>query len=61
MGDPEGPRLREGDPRRRNKRAIRAYEKLGLQPVGVLRRCARMDDGKWHDELIMDLLAEEMT
>jgi aminoglycoside 6'-N-acetyltransferase len=43
-----------------NKRAIRAYEKVGFQPVGILRRCARMDDGKWHDELIMDLLAEEL-
>jgi aminoglycoside 6'-N-acetyltransferase len=43
-----------------NTRAIRAYEKIGFKPVGILRRCARMDDGKWHDELIMDLLAEEM-
>jgi aminoglycoside 6'-N-acetyltransferase len=43
-----------------NKRAIRAYEKLGFKPVGILRRCARMDDGEWHDELIMDLLAEEL-
>jgi aminoglycoside 6'-N-acetyltransferase len=43
-----------------NKRAIRAYEKVGFKPVGILRRCARMDNGKWHDELIMDLLAEEM-
>jgi aminoglycoside 6'-N-acetyltransferase len=44
-----------------NKRALRAYEKVGFKPVGILRKAARMDDGKWHDELIMDLLAEEMT
>jgi aminoglycoside 6'-N-acetyltransferase len=44
-----------------NKRAVRAYEKLGFKPVGILRKCARMDGGEWHDELIMDLLAEEMT
>jgi aminoglycoside 6'-N-acetyltransferase len=44
-----------------NKRALRAYEKVGFKPVGIMRKCARMDDGEWHDELVMDLLAEEMT
>jgi len=44
-----------------NKRARRAYEKVGFKDVGIVRKCARMDDGKWHDELLMDLLAEEMT
>jgi aminoglycoside 6'-N-acetyltransferase len=44
-----------------NKRALRAYEKVGFKPVGIVRKCARMDDGKWHDELLMDLLADEMT
>jgi aminoglycoside 6'-N-acetyltransferase len=44
-----------------NSRARRAYEKVGFKDVGIVRKCARMDDGKWHDELLMDLLAEEMT
>jgi aminoglycoside 6'-N-acetyltransferase len=47
------------DPAAANERAIRAYERLGFKPVGVMRRYERGADGSWHDGLLMDLLAEE--
>ena len=40
-----------------NPRAIRAYEKAGLQVEGRLRRACFID-GKWVDELVMAALAE---
>ena len=49
------------DPARANVRAIRAYASLGFRPVGVMRNCERGPDGTWHDGLLMDLLAEELT
>jgi aminoglycoside 6'-N-acetyltransferase len=49
------------DPAAANARAIRAYEKVGFRPVGILRRNERGHDGTWHDTLLMDLLAEELT
>jgi aminoglycoside 6'-N-acetyltransferase len=48
------------DPALANERAIRAYEKVGFQRVGVMRKCERFADGAWHDALLMDLLAEEL-
>jgi len=49
------------DPAAANAPAIRAYEKVGFRPVGVLRRAERDADGAgWHDDLLMDLLAGEM-
>jgi aminoglycoside 6'-N-acetyltransferase len=48
------------DPAVANERAIRAYEKVGFQRVGVMRKCERFPDGTWHDALLMDLLAEEL-
>jgi aminoglycoside 6'-N-acetyltransferase len=46
------------DPAVRNTSAIRAYEKVGFQPVGVMRRYERDVDGDgWHDGLLMELLA----
>jgi aminoglycoside 6'-N-acetyltransferase len=48
------------DPTIGNDQAIRAYEKVGFKPVGVLRQYARLD-GRWHDALFMDLLAEELS
>lgn len=48
------------DPDAANGRAIRAYEKVGFRPVGVMRRYSRGADGEWHDGLLMDLLAEEL-
>ena len=47
------------DPAAHNERAIRAYERVGFRPVGVLRRYERGPDG-WHDGLLMDLLADEL-
>jgi aminoglycoside 6'-N-acetyltransferase len=49
------------DPACANVRAIRAYHSIGFRPVGVMRRYERGPDGAWHDGLLMDLLAEELT
>ena len=48
------------DPRADNARAIRAYERVGFRPVGIMRRYERGADGDWHDGLLMDLLAGEL-
>jgi len=44
------------DPAVDNERAIRAYEKAGFKPVGVMHRCERGADGSWHDNLLMELV-----
>lgn len=49
------------DPAAHNVRAIRAYEKVGFKPVGIMRRYERGPDGTWHDGLLMDLLREEFA
>jgi aminoglycoside 6'-N-acetyltransferase len=50
------------DPSASNVRAIRTYSAVGFRPVGVLRRYERDPDGRgWHDGLLMDLLAGELT
>ncbi|MFF5175828.1 GNAT family N-acetyltransferase [Micromonospora sp. NPDC000089] len=49
------------DPAAANTAAIRAYAKVGFRPVGVLRRYERGADGRWHDGLLMDLLAEDLA
>ncbi|MEV0152470.1 GNAT family protein [Micromonospora sp. NPDC050686] len=49
------------DPAAANTAAIRAYAKVGFRPVGILRRYERGADGRWHDGLLMDLLAEELA
>ena len=48
------------DPALHNRRAIAAYEAIGFRPVGVMRRYERGADGRWHDGLLMELLAEEL-
>jgi aminoglycoside 6'-N-acetyltransferase len=48
------------DPGAANKRAIRAYEKVGFRDVGVLRRYQHFPDGTWQDGLLMELLAEDL-
>ncbi len=48
------------DPARHNERAIGAYGAVGFRPVGVMRDYERGADGRWHDSLLMDLLAEEL-
>jgi aminoglycoside 6'-N-acetyltransferase len=48
------------DPAADNVAAIRAYEKAGFRPVGVMRQYERLPGGEWHDGLLMDLLADEL-
>ena len=48
------------DPAAANARAIRAYERVGFRPVGVMRDYERGRDGTWHDGLLMDLLTGEL-
>jgi aminoglycoside 6'-N-acetyltransferase len=50
------------DPAADNTAAIRCYESVGFRPVGIMRRYERDPDGTgWHDGLLMDLLAAELT
>jgi aminoglycoside 6'-N-acetyltransferase len=49
------------DPAADNERAIHAYESVGFRPVGVMRRYERGPDGTFHDGLLMDLLAGELS
>jgi aminoglycoside 6'-N-acetyltransferase len=48
------------DPAVENVAAIRAYEKVGFRPVGLMRQAERdVGGGGWHDSLLMELLAGE--
>jgi aminoglycoside 6'-N-acetyltransferase len=49
------------DPAAANTAAIGCYTKVGFRPVGILRRYERGLDGTFHDGLLMDLLAGELT
>lgn len=50
------------DPAADNEPAIRCYAAVGFRPVGIMRRYERDADGTgWHDGLLMDLLADEIT
>ena len=49
------------DPAADNTAAIRCYSKVGFRTVGIMRQYERGPDGTWHDGLLMDLLAEELT
>jgi aminoglycoside 6'-N-acetyltransferase len=49
------------DPAADNERAIRAYEKVGFRPVGRLRQYQRFPDGTWHDGLLMELIAGDVS
>jgi aminoglycoside 6'-N-acetyltransferase len=49
------------DPAAANQAAIRAYERVGFRPVGVMRSYERGPDGTFHDGLLMELLAEDLT
>ena len=49
------------DPALDNRAAIRAYEKVGFRPVGVMRAYERGADGTWHDCLLMDMLEGEVV
>jgi aminoglycoside 6'-N-acetyltransferase len=46
------------DPAADNTAAIRAYEKAGFRPVGIMRRYERdVGGGGWHDGLLMEYVA----
>ena len=49
------------DPAAANTGAVGCYTKVGFRPVGILRRYERGPDGTFHDGLLMDLLAEELS
>jgi aminoglycoside 6'-N-acetyltransferase len=49
------------DPAADNEPAIRAYTRVGFRPVGIMRQYERGPDGTWHDGLLMDLLAEDLS
>jgi aminoglycoside 6'-N-acetyltransferase len=59
--DDHGHHRIEIDPAADNEAAIRCYTKVGFRPVGILRKAERGNDGTWHDSLMMDLLADELT
>jgi aminoglycoside 6'-N-acetyltransferase len=49
------------DPAADNAAAIRAYEKVGFRPVGVMRSYERGPDGTFHDGLLMEMLADQLV
>ena len=49
------------DPAADNERAIRSYARAGFRPVGLMRAYERGPDGTFHDGLLMDLLASDLT
>ena len=49
------------DPAADNAAAIRAYEKVGFRPVGIMRLYERGPDGAWHDGLLMDMLRQDLS
>jgi aminoglycoside 6'-N-acetyltransferase len=49
------------DPAASNHRAIRAYEKAGFRPVGVMRQYELGANGRFHDGLLMDLLRADLA
>lgn len=59
--DDEGHHRLSIDPAADNAAAIACYSKVGFQPVGIMRQYERGPDGVWHDGLLMDLLANELT
>jgi len=49
------------DPAADNAAAIRAYEKVGFRPVGIMRNYERGRFGVFKDGLLMELLADELV
>lgn len=47
------------DPCAENTRAMRTYENLGFQRVGIMRGYERGPDGTWRSSVLYDLLADE--
>ncbi|MGW2826568.1 GNAT family N-acetyltransferase [Streptomyces sp. NPDC001443] len=49
------------DPAADNAAAIACYRKVGFRPIGIMRAYERGSDGRWHDGLLMDLLATDLV
>ncbi|AKG44738.1 GCN5-related N-acetyltransferase [Streptomyces xiamenensis] len=49
------------DPAADNAAAIACYRKVGFRPVGIMRQYERGPEGEWHDGLLMDLLAADLS
>lgn len=49
------------DPAADNAAAIVCYKKVGFRPVGILRQYERGPDGAFHDGLLMDLPAGDLS
>jgi RimJ/RimL family protein N-acetyltransferase len=50
------------DPAADNEAAVRCYAAVGFRPVGLMRNYERDVDGDgWHDGLLMDVLADELS
>jgi aminoglycoside 6'-N-acetyltransferase len=47
------------DPNVANERAIRAYEGLGFERIGVMRAYERNPAGGWNDALLLELIVAE--
>jgi aminoglycoside 6'-N-acetyltransferase len=47
------------DPNAANERAIRCYQAVGFEPVGVMRCYERNPAGGWNDALLMELIVPE--
>ena len=47
------------DPVAANGPAIRCYEAVGFRRVGILREYQKLADGRWHDGLLLELLASD--
>ena len=43
-----------------NQRALKCYEKCGFKKIGRKRKC-NFINGKYYDQILMDILAEEFT
>lgn len=48
------------DPAADNIKAIRAYQRVGFKPVGIMRSYQRDAEGSWSDGLLMDLLKRDL-
>lgn len=59
--DVEGHHRLTIDPSADNLAAIRCYAKVGFREVGRLRQYERAADGRWHDGLLMELLADDFA
>lgn len=47
------------DPNVENERAIRSYEAIGFERVGVMRAYERNPAGGWNDALLLELIVDE--